>query len=276
MPRLTNPKSSVIDSVHSFISAVLTDPVNGVEPFFRGTSQIFPNTAPSVFREDKWRDSEKDLFNSLLAAHPGSFIDDTTTLDKLVRMQHHGLPTRLLDITSNPLMGLFFASNSHPKKNGEVTRFEFRGVDVKYPDSDRAAVMANLSRLTVNQRRDLDPTLEKEDFNALPAVKKLLHFIRQEKPYFEPLINPKHIKSIMVIRGKQNNPRIIAQSGAFLLFGEGIEFENSSKGRDLRKRTYIIQADAKERILRELDQLNVNARTVFPSLESSAAYLKSR
>ena len=80
----------------------------------------------------------------------------------------------------------------------------------------------------------------------------------------------------MVIRGKQNNARIIAQSGAFLLFGEGIEFEESSKGRDLRKRTYVIPAGAKKRILEELDAINVNERTVFPSLESSAAYLKSR
>lgn len=271
-----NKPSSVIDSVHSFICAVLTEPVDGVEAFFRGSARGYQQTAPLVFRSEKWRRTEKDLFNSLLAAHPSSFIDDSTTLDKLVRMQHHGLPTRLLDITSNPLMALFFASRSHSKEDGEVIRFEFRAADVKYPDSDRAAVMANLARLTPKQRRELDTSLPEEQFNALPAVGKLLHFIKQEKPYFEPLIKPRHINSIMVIRAKQNNPRIIAQSGAFLLFGENIEFENSSKGRDQRKRTLVIKADAKKRIVRELDQLNVNERTVFPSLESSAAYIKSR
>ncbi len=243
---------------------------------FRGLSKHYPQTAPSVFRSDKWRRAEKDLFNSLLASHPSSFSDDSTTLDKLVRMQHHGLPTRLLDITSNPLMALYFASGAPFKDDGEVIRFEFRAVDVKYPDSDRAAVMANLARLTPRQRQELNTSLSKEQFNALPAVEKLLHFIRQEKPYFEARIIPRHINSIMVIRPKQNNPRIIAQSGAFLLFGDNIEFEDSPKGRDQRKRSFTIKAEAKRRILRELDQLNVNERTVFPSLESSAAYIKSR
>jgi FRG domain len=269
-------QSQEIHNVPSFVSAVLMRPVEGVQAFFRGSSKHYPLTIPSVFRSEQWRRSEKDLFNSLLASHPQSFADDNTTLDKLVRMQHHGLPTRLLDITANPLMALYFASEANPEEDGEATRFEFRSVDVKYPDSDRAAVMANLARLTNRQRRELDTSLKLPAFNVLPAVGKLLHFIRQEKPYFEPLIKPRHVRSIMVIRGKQNNPRIIAQSGAFLLFGEQAIFEKSSKGRDIRLQTFVIKAEAKRRIIRELDQLNVNHGTVYPGLESSASYIKLR
>ena len=263
-----------IESVHAFIAAVLQKPLNGVEVFYRGSGKVYPEVAPSLFRSESLRRAEKDLFNSLLAVHPEGFREDSSTLDKLVRMQHHGLPTRLLDITSNPLVALYFASDPNVKANGEVVRFEFRSIDVKYPDSDRAAVMANLARLTQHQKHVLDTSLAMKEFNGLPVVGKLIHFIRQEKSYFESEIRPEHINGIMVIRGKHSNARIVAQSGAFLLFGEKMKFEDSPKGQDIRLQKFIIKKDAKEGIRKELDQLNINQRTLFPSLESTAAYLK--
>jgi hypothetical protein len=136
--------------------------------------------------------------------------------------------------------------------------------------------MANLARLTLHQRRELDTSLERAVFNQQHALKPLLHFIRQEKSYFEPSIRPEHIDGIMVIRGKHSNARIIAQSGAFLLFGEKMKFENSPKGQDIRLQKFIIEKDAKATIRRELDELNINQRTLFPGLQSTAAYLKMK
>lgn len=275
---MTGTVNSKIKSVQAFIAAVRQDHFNGVEVFYRGTDRVYPTVSPSLFRSDALRSAEKDLFNSMLASHPEGFSEDTSTLDKLVRMQHHGLPTRLLDITSNPLVALFFASISPEKKNGdgEVLRFEFRSVDVKYPDSDRASVMANLARLTLHQKQQLDTSLQKGAFNQLTALKPLLHFIRQEKSYFDPAIKPEHIDGIMVIRGKHSNARIIAQSGAFLLFGEKLKFEDSPKGQDIRLQKFTIKKDAKESIRKELDELSINQRTLFPGLQSTAAYLKMK
>ena len=273
---MTQNEQPKIETLQAFIAAVQQKHFNGVEVFYRGTDRVYPTVSPSLFRSDALRKAEKDLFNSMLASHPEAFREDTSTLDLLVRMQHHGLPTRLLDITSNPLVALYFAAISPEKKdgNGEVVRFEFRSVDVKYPDSDRAAVMANLAKLTSHQKQQLNTSLNREAFNQLPALKPLLHFIRQEKSYFEPAIKPEHIDGIMVIRGKHSNARIIAQSGAFLLFGERMKFEESPKGQDIRLQRFIIKKDAKERIRKELDELNINQRILFPGLPSTAAYLK--
>jgi len=188
--------------VQEFVSTVLEPLPTGVQPFYRGVSRHYDQTLPSVFRSEEKRSHEKVFFDQLLAMNPADFSSDSTTLDKLVRIQHHSLPTRLLDITSNPLTALFFACEANPQHEGEILVFQVRDINVKFPDSDRACVIANLARLTPKQHAGIDTCLLRSDFNKTPSIRKLIHFIRQEKPYFEGRINPQHVGSIMVIRPK--------------------------------------------------------------------------
>ena len=69
-------------------------------------------------------EARSSFLRMLLASQPQEFSGDLTTLERLVRMQHYSLPTRLLDVTWNPLVALYFSSTEDQKEDGEVIVFK--------------------------------------------------------------------------------------------------------------------------------------------------------
>jgi hypothetical protein len=269
-----------IESVGAFIEKVLSLDHHPKEVFYRGHSHRSKyRLEPSLFRKDdrgnfKHLDSEDRMYRELLVSNSVDFQGDIYTLDKLVRMQHYSLPTRLLDITSNPLIALFFACISNPAEVGEVIVFKIDREQVKYFDSDTASCIANLTRLPKLSKESIDYTVsEVRRFNQQTAVKRLLHFIKEEKPYFEGRIEPKHLRSVLCVKGKHTNSRISFQSGAFLLFGQDATLDENGTPEIGVERIAVAN---KSQVLAQLDQLNINASTVFPYIESSAKYIAEK
>jgi hypothetical protein len=108
----------------------------------------------------------------MLQSNPKAFENDNTTFDKLVRMQHHGLPTRLLDVTSNPLVALFFACNQSAKSDGKILLFSPKKNEILFPSEiSRLALAGVESGLNVIELfYSIIDEIKKEDNNFLSII----------------------------------------------------------------------------------------------------------
>lgn len=242
---------------------------------YRGHPDKVHVLRPSIFRKKEYRSVERSILRELIAIQPNEFREDKTAFEQLVRMQHYGLPTRLLDLTYNPLVGLYFSCWKDDKKDGEFIRLKLAKSTLKYFDSDTVSCVANLSNLTGRERNEIREFETSAELNESEVGTRLLHFIKSEKSYFLPKIVLSDLMSVLAVRPKQTNRRILAQQGAFLLYGLLNSLNESNKFGIEIFRTRI-PASAKKKILGELDDININGSTLFPEIESAAKYIMSK
>lgn len=286
---------STVDEYIKCISLINSNALEDQELFFRGHSDADRYfLQPSLFRQYKdkgliYLNSERNSFMDLLTTEPKSFGNESRCFDILTHMQHYSFPTRLLDISSNPLAALYFACEikKDDKGNeididGEVIIFSIKKSEIKYFDSDSVSCLTNLAKLTEEQKdniRDLISTkkdiLDNDDYDTDVTYSRYIHYIRQEKPYFEPKVQVEDIEKVICVKGRLTQDRIIAQAGSFLIFG--LDGKLPEEGNDIFKIERIkIKSAFKRDLLNELDLLKVNLRTIYPSLENTSKYLKEK
>ena len=290
-----------ISDVSSFISKVIdinkliNNKNENREVFYRGHGKFSYELLPTLLREDPkgkgkiYLQGEHLLFRELLTIEPLSFSNDISGFDILTRMQHYGMPTRMLDISSNPLTALYFAcENLKHDEDGEVLFISVKKSDICFYDSDKISCLTNLAKLTTKQKDQLSQyivqcqknnssktILDKDDLKE-KVYEQYLHCILNEKPYFKPRIEIEDLKNIFCVKGRLNQERIIAQSGSFLIFGLDAEAISESDNANFTVHKIRIKKEDKKNILDELDLLNINQRTVYPSMENSAKYIKNK
>ncbi|ABA74170.1 FRG domain-containing protein [Pseudomonas fluorescens] len=256
---------------------------------YRGQSVSSWKVKPSVMRELR-SDAERQILSELLVEAPNEFGSDKSMFDKLVRAQHYSLPTRLLDVTLNPLVGLYFACEEEKfqSEDGVVQVFDFQKGREKFSDSDTVSVICNLSRLSdvekkkiINRYDVVGPRVadwsesNKKMFRLMPEVKRLMQFVRVEKPYFLDKINPLDLFRYYFVYPSKNNRRVIAQSGAFIAAGL-LQYHSLEQSAGLKHKKIIIPCQCKKKIVAQLDALNINSRTMFPEVEFTSKYIKKK
>jgi hypothetical protein len=234
-----------IESIADLMSQM--DPDNAGRRWFRGHVDHAWPLRPSALRDLGWLDAESDMIKRFRQTAASRMRDRPAHEWEWVCMaQHHGVPTRLLDWSENPLIALYFA--------------------VEKDASDRGNVDGKLF--------SLDPErLNKANYGKPVGV--LLLGQDEELNDYLPTAKPTMRRSGMAAVAPQSFDRIVAQSGVFTI-------THILDPLDLREscpeafEEFIIPQTAKAPLKNELKRLNITASTVYPDLEHIGLAIRDR
>lgn len=230
--------------------------------WYRGIGDQKYQLAPSLFRHPdigalKPLELEQKLivrFRQRSIPYLSQRIDDDWEL--LFLMQHHGVPTRLLDWSENPYIALYFALTTCRKDPATST----------YPDCCVWSLdPIEWNRTVMDHISYTDGVLVTTDDRInghKPGIKDTLH---SKKP--------------VAMYGSYNSPRIVAQRGAFTVFGSDIlpmesVKTNTPKITDNILSKITIPGGKVHEMAKSLAAIGYTDSVVFPDLDGLAREIK--
>lgn len=300
MPIVLNTDDGIeITSVDEYMREISILNQNKKNPnaqlFFRGQAVDYWDIRPSIFRE-QMLSVEHYLMSEPLRQVPNEFINLGGSFEIMEKYQHYGMCTRLLDVTTNPLVALYFACEHYDaeeykdSETGSVEKMSPQGIiffkeenmPLRYNDLD-VKIISRLASYDLNDAHTLEEIVDKLCEDEIISAEQLKRW-SDEKGLLEFI----HIcQSVCTVLPVMNNDRLIRQRGAFLLPGkfnvtyrgenlrDAIITKAESNLRDEFDRTFFyIADDNKEKIRIELENCNISEANLFPELEYQLKYIR--
>ncbi|HOD62411.1 MAG TPA: FRG domain-containing protein [Bacilli bacterium] len=256
--------------------------------FYRGQSDYDWGLTPRLYRENLL-DKESILISEFLRVAPNEF-QQMEYFDILVKMQHYGLPTRLLDTTLNPLVALFFACQGDKQKFKDGSVALIPNLPVFKPDSSAISLIMKYLFEYSGYKLDIQ-----EFTQDVITSKELLSAHSMRYRSIEDVLHTLSKVPFYAVLPTLNNQRILNQDGAFFLFGMKvknveksnnpgtfnkmyyefgpIEYDNVVEKIWPKSKLLRIPSSKKEFLLEELDYLGITKNRMFPELEYQSEYI---
>ena len=240
-----------IKSVSNLLTNLSKDSkkIDGQPAWFRGHSRESYDLVPSYHRQKSLPTEEALKSKFKQSATLLLEYSNRSDFEWLLIMQHHGVPTRLLDWTESPLAALYFACSSQLDKDGVL--WMLLPVEL----NSHAAIVQPPDRFGI-------PDIDSETLHNYTPETLRLQPASQKLPPTYP---------VSVLCGR-NTPRMQAQLGTFVVFHhDKTPIEDINKGKHVWR--YRIPASAKAGIMDELNLIGITRFHLFPELSSTLTSL---
>lgn len=245
---------------------------------FRGQGNKKYSLLPSIARGQKFANEipilneERNMIEMAKFKLPDLFRKEMSPIELLALLQHHGIPTRLLDVTENALVALYFACAGDYDTDGEVLVFKENQRDItNYPVMN---AIADSYRFAFTSCEFLD--LFYRNVTAQP-------YFQEQKKTLEVCFETKEqggewiadcCSQILFIYAPVHSLRQQIQRGRYILFPNRIKMLNGKKAfesvidripKDHESviGRMIILKEHKKKILSDLSVFGISEETLF-------------